>query len=85
MVINVLTVQEEVPHGQPRIIVLPHNHKWRQHGDTQRDPANTTPQTHFATKRFALGAVFVYQLALLYGSENALDLRKGLESLLRAA
>jgi hypothetical protein len=38
-----------------------------------------------ATKRFALGAVFVYQLALLYGYENALDLRKGLKSLLRAA
>lgn len=38
-----------------------------------------------ATKRFALGAVFVYQLALLYRFEHHLDLRVGLKAFLCAA
>lgn len=38
-----------------------------------------------ATKRFALGALFVYQLALLYRWEQGLSLRVGLKSFLRAA
>jgi hypothetical protein len=37
------------------------------------------------TRRFALGAVFVYQLALLYRFENSLDLRVGLKAFLKAA
>lgn len=38
-----------------------------------------------ATKRFALGAVFVYQLAFLYRFEKGMDLRVGLKPFLRAA
>ena len=38
-----------------------------------------------ATRRFALGAVFVYQLALLYRYEHALDLNVGLKAFLKAA
>lgn len=37
------------------------------------------------TARFALGAVFVYQLTLLYRHEHALDLRVGLKPFLKAA
>src|SRR5215210_565185 len=37
------------------------------------------------TTRFALGAVFVYQLALLYRHEHAQDLRVGLKAFLKAA
>jgi hypothetical protein len=37
------------------------------------------------TQRFALAAVFVYQLALLYRFENGLDLRVGLKPFLKAA
>ncbi len=37
------------------------------------------------TKRFALGAIFVYQLALLYRFENHLDLNVGLKAFLKAA
>jgi hypothetical protein len=37
------------------------------------------------TARFALGAVFVYQLALLYRHERGLDLTRGLKPFLRAA
>ena len=37
------------------------------------------------TARFALGAVFVYQLALLYRFENGLDLCIGLKAFLKAA
>jgi len=35
--------------------------------------------------RFALGALFVHQLALLYRHENHLDLNLGLKPFLRAA
>jgi hypothetical protein len=38
-----------------------------------------------ATRRFALGAVFVYQLALLYRFEHGLDLNIGLKAFLKAA
>ena len=38
-----------------------------------------------ATRRFALGALFVYQLALLYRFEAALSLRVGLKAFLKAA
>jgi Transposase DDE domain len=38
-----------------------------------------------ATQRFALGAVFVYQLALLYRFENGLDFCVGLKAFLKAA
>ena len=38
-----------------------------------------------ATARFALGAVFVYQLALLYRHEHGLALNAGLKPFLRAA
>jgi len=38
-----------------------------------------------ATQRFALGAIFVYQLALLYRFENGLDLCVGLKAFLKAA
>jgi hypothetical protein len=38
-----------------------------------------------ATRRFALGAVFVYQLALLYRFEHNLDLNIGLKAFLKAA
>ena len=37
------------------------------------------------TRRFVLGAVFVYQLALLCRFENGVDLRIGLKAPLRAA
>lgn len=37
------------------------------------------------TQRFALGAVFVYQVALLYRAEHGLDLNAGLKPFLRAA
>jgi len=37
------------------------------------------------TRPFALGAVFVYQLALLYRFEHGLDLRVGLKAFLKAA
>ena len=37
------------------------------------------------TQRFALGAIFVYQIALLYRFENDLDLRVGLKPFLKAA
>ncbi len=37
------------------------------------------------TKRFALGAILVYQLALLYRFEHNLDLRVGLKAFLKAA
>jgi hypothetical protein len=38
-----------------------------------------------ATRRWALGAVFVYQLALLYRHEQGLDLNLGLKAFLKAA
>lgn len=38
-----------------------------------------------ATQRFVLGAVFVYQLGLLYRFENGLDLCVGLKAFLKAA
>jgi len=38
-----------------------------------------------ATKRFALGAVLLYQIALLYRHEQQMDLRVGLKPFLRAA
>ena len=38
-----------------------------------------------ATRRFALGAVFVYQLALLYRFEHGIDLNVGLKAFLKAA
>jgi len=37
------------------------------------------------TQRFVLGAIFVYQLALLYRFENGLDLRVGLKAFLKVA
>lgn len=37
------------------------------------------------TQRFALGAIFVYQMALLYRFEHGLDLRVGLKAFLKAA
>jgi hypothetical protein len=37
------------------------------------------------TRRFALAAIFVYQLALLYRFEHGLDLRVGLKAFLKAA
>jgi hypothetical protein len=37
------------------------------------------------TRRFALGAIFVYQLALLYRFEHGLGLRVGLKAFLKAA
>jgi hypothetical protein len=37
------------------------------------------------TRRFALGAIFVYQLALLYRFEHTLDLNLGLKAFLKAA
>lgn len=37
------------------------------------------------TQRFVLGAIFVYQLALLYRFEHRLDLRVGLKAFLKAA
>jgi hypothetical protein len=38
-----------------------------------------------ATKRFALGAIFLYQLALLYRFQQGMSLRVGLKPFLRAA
>lgn len=38
-----------------------------------------------ATRRFALGAIFLYQLALLYRFQHKLDLRLGLKAFIRAA
>jgi hypothetical protein len=38
-----------------------------------------------ATQRFALGAIFVYQLALLYRFEHDLELCVGLKAFLKAA
>jgi hypothetical protein len=37
------------------------------------------------TQRFVLGAIFIYQLALLYRFENGLELRVGLKAFLKAA
>ena len=37
------------------------------------------------TQRFALGAIFVYQLALLFRCENGLPLRSGLKPFLKSA
>jgi len=37
------------------------------------------------TRWFALGAIFVYQLALLYRFQNRLDLNVGLKAFLKAA
>lgn len=37
------------------------------------------------TRRFALAAIFVYQIALLYRYEHGLDLRVGLKAFLKAA
>lgn len=37
------------------------------------------------TRRFALGAIFVYQLALLYRFQNGMDLNIGLKAFLKAA
>ena len=37
------------------------------------------------TQRFALGAIFVYQIALLYRFKHGLDLRVGLKAFLKAA
>jgi len=37
------------------------------------------------TKRFALGAILVYQLALLYRFQHGLDLNAGLKPFLQAA
>ena len=37
------------------------------------------------TSRFALGAIFVYQLALLYRFNNGLDLNIGLKAFIKAA
>ncbi len=37
------------------------------------------------TRRFALGAIFVYQLTLWYRHEHAMDLRVGLKPFLKAA
>ena len=37
------------------------------------------------TQRFALGAILVYQLALLYRFEHGLDLNVGLKAFLKAA
>jgi len=34
---------------------------------------------------FALGAIFLYQLALFYQHENQLEVGKGIKALLRAA
>jgi len=38
-----------------------------------------------ATRRFVLGALLVYQLALLYRHEHGQDLRAGLKAFLKAA
>jgi hypothetical protein len=38
-----------------------------------------------ATQRFALGAIFVYQLALVYRFEHDLELCVGLKAFLKAA
>lgn len=38
-----------------------------------------------ATQRFALGAIFVYQLALLYRFEHGLELCVGLKAFLKLA
>lgn len=37
------------------------------------------------TRRFALGAIFVYQLTLWYRHEHDMDLRVGLKAFLKAA
>jgi hypothetical protein len=37
------------------------------------------------TQRFALGAVFLYQLTLLYRCQHGQDLRVGLKAFLKAA
>ena len=37
------------------------------------------------TRRFALGAIFVYQLTLWYRHEHNMDLRMGLKAFLKAA
>ncbi|MEJ7873135.1 MAG: transposase [Rubrobacteraceae bacterium] len=46
-------------------------------------PVPTKGETN--TARFALGAVFVYQLALLYRHEQEMDTNRGLKAFLRAA
>jgi hypothetical protein len=38
-----------------------------------------------ATRRYVLGAVFVYQLTVLHRSEHGGDLRVGLKAFLQAA
>ncbi|HLG60442.1 MAG TPA: hypothetical protein VKY19_00810 [Ktedonosporobacter sp.] len=43
------------------------------------------PKGLLATQRFALGAIFVYQLALCYRLEHGLELCVGLKAFLKAA
>ena len=50
------------------------------------DAHSQVPTTGWGkTRRFALGAVFVYQLTLWYRHEHSMDLRVGLKSFLKAA
>ena len=50
------------------------------HLSTKSDQAHLV-----ATRRYALAAIFVYQLALLYRHEQGLDLNVGLKAFLKAA
>jgi hypothetical protein len=43
------------------------------------------PTPEMRTRRFALGAVFVYHLTLLHRSHHGDDLRVGLKAFLKAA
>ena len=49
------------------------------------DHAQVSTKGLVNTQRFALGAIFVYQLALLHRFEHSMDLRVGLGPFLKAA
>ena len=62
------------------------NENFNEHFKTIFDVHGQVPtKGEVNTQRFALGAVFVYQLALLYRHERKLDINRGLKPFLRAA
>ena len=62
------------------------NENFNEHFKTIFDVHGQVPtKGEVNTQRFALGAVFVYQLALLHRHEQKLDINRGLKPFLRAA
>lgn len=82
------------PHTDPQVET---RRAWHRRRSTTIEPLNqllkglfdlhagVPTRGHLPTQRFILGAVFVYQLALLYRFDHGLPLQRGLKSFLRAA